>query len=80
MKFCQIWDLNCGSLVSEATALPTDPQPLPFSPQLNEVLLAPSKKPRMLKKAVNYFLTSLISQQESLCPNNAPNSTFLKVC
>ena len=29
IKFCQFWDLNRGSLVSEATALPTEPPPLP---------------------------------------------------
>ena len=29
VKVCQCLDLNCGSLVSEATALPTEPQPLP---------------------------------------------------
>ena len=28
-KFCQLLDLNRGSLVSEATALPSEPQPLP---------------------------------------------------
>ena len=27
-KFCRWLDLNCGSLVLEATALPTEPQPL----------------------------------------------------
>ena len=27
-KICQCWDLNCGSLVSKATALPTEPPPL----------------------------------------------------
>ena len=30
-KFCQWPDSNCGPLVSEATALPTAPQPLPKS-------------------------------------------------
>ena len=29
INFCQCWDLNHGSLVSEATALPTVPQPQP---------------------------------------------------
>ena len=29
VKFCRCLDLNCGSLVSEATALPSEPQPLP---------------------------------------------------
>ena len=29
IKFCQCWDSNCRSLVSEATTLPTEPQPLP---------------------------------------------------
>ena len=30
LKFCWWQDLNCGPLVLEATALPTEPQPLPF--------------------------------------------------
>ena len=30
VKPCRWLDLNCGPLVSEATALPTDPQPLPL--------------------------------------------------
>ena len=30
MKFCRCQDLNRGSLVSEATVLPTEPQPLPI--------------------------------------------------
>ena len=29
-KVCRCWDSNHGSLVSEATALPTEPPPLPF--------------------------------------------------
>ena len=29
-KICRWLDLNHGSLVSEATALPTVPQPLPY--------------------------------------------------
>ena len=29
IKFCRCWDLNCRSLVLEATALPTEPPPLP---------------------------------------------------
>ena len=29
-KFCQWQDFNCGPLLSEATALPTEPQPLPL--------------------------------------------------
>ena len=29
IKMCQRLDLNCGPLVSGATALPTEPQPLP---------------------------------------------------
>ena len=28
-KVCQCWDSNRGSLVSEATPLPTEPPPLP---------------------------------------------------
>ena len=28
INFCQCWDSNCGSLVSEVTAQPTVPQPL----------------------------------------------------
>ena len=30
LKFCRWLDLNCRPLVSEATALPTEPQPLPI--------------------------------------------------
>ena len=30
-KICRCWDLNHRSLVSEATALPTEPQPLPMT-------------------------------------------------
>ena len=30
INFCRWLDLNCGPLVSEATALPTEPQPLPL--------------------------------------------------
>ena len=29
-KVCRCWDSNRGSLVSEATALPTEPPPLPI--------------------------------------------------
>ena len=34
MKLCQCWDLNCVSLMSETTALPTEPPPLPTRPSL----------------------------------------------
>ena len=30
IKFCRCLDLNCRSLVSDATLLPTEPQPLPY--------------------------------------------------
>ena len=29
-KLCKCWDSNHGPLVSEATALPTEAQPLPY--------------------------------------------------
>ena len=32
IKFCQCLELNCRSLMLEATALPTEPQPLPKIP------------------------------------------------
>ena len=37
-KFCRWLDSNCGPLVLEATALPTEPQPLPL-----KVFLSPLK-------------------------------------
>ena len=46
-KVCRCWDSNRGSLVSEATALPTEPPPLPlpepeFAPALNFCLASHS--------------------------------------
>ena len=42
-KFCQWLDLNRGPLVSEATALPTEPQPLPVWTNLCLHIIAYSK-------------------------------------
>ena len=42
-KVCRCWDLNCGSLVSEAIALPTEPPPLPNAIILNIDLLVDNR-------------------------------------
>ena len=37
INFCWWMDLNCGPLVLEATALPTEPQPLPIVSAISQV-------------------------------------------
>ena len=46
--FCQWLDLNCGPLELEATALPTEPQPLPQNLRYTIIIV-------WTKQFCNYF-------------------------
>ena len=54
---CQWRDLNCGSLASEAIALPTVPQPLPFCSSLLNVNIGTYRCPHTSLVSVSYFST-----------------------
>ena len=58
-KFRRWRDLNCGPLVSEATALPTEPQPLPYAHSLSRFDCFDSNTFRWGKSRQISFLTSL---------------------
>ena len=57
-KISRSWDLNCGSLVSEATGLPTEPPPLPSQLPHNQEVIG----------SVPAIFANIFSSQEPAIP------------
>ena len=84
-KFCRWLDSNLGPLVSEATALPTEPQPLPIS-YVWQIISFVNSSPiqKIDRPGLNVITKAALICQSSSCDfhkpiNDSDQSSFFKI-